>query len=74
MSTAKSKEQYIKVWNNHISELSNIHWVFASADKRELCNELMEIRKRLKEMVLIAGDMEFEDHFPEPPVEKNYVL
>lgn len=59
MFTAKSKEQYITVWNNHISELSTLSWVFASVDNTALYNELYAMRIRLKELVLIAADLEF---------------
>ncbi|CAB4169282.1 hypothetical protein UFOVP1516_46 [uncultured Caudovirales phage] len=74
MSTAKSREQYVTAWNSHISQLSTISWVFASVDNNALYDELYAMRIRLKELVSIAADLEFEEDFPEPPEEKNYVL
>lgn len=59
MSTAKSKEQYIKVWNNHISEFCEIQQVFDERDDDALYYELLAIRRRLKEMVIVSADLEF---------------
>lgn len=72
--TAKNKEHYIKVWNSHISELAILSYSLDVKGDLAHCVELYEIRARLKELVLIAADLEFEDDFPEPPAEKNYVL
>jgi hypothetical protein len=59
MSTAKSREQYIKVWNNHISELVKISQVFEEREDDALYYELLAIRRRLKEMVIVSADLEF---------------
>lgn len=59
MSTAKNREQYIKVWNNHISEFYEIAWVLDKHDDDALYNEVQAIRMRLKELVNVAADLEF---------------
>ena len=59
MSTAKSREQHIKVWNNHISELVKISQVFEEREDDALYYELLAIRRRLKEMVIVSADLEF---------------
>lgn len=69
-----AKEQYITVWNSHISQLAILsHSLDVKGDLAH-CVELYEIRARLKELVQIAADFKFGEDFPEPPAEKNYVL
>ncbi len=59
MSTAKSREQYIRTWNNHISELAILSYSLDVKGDLAHCVELYEIRTRLKELVQIAADLEF---------------
>lgn len=59
MSTAKNKEHYVTAWNNHISELAILSYSLDVKGDLAHCVELYEIRARLKELVLIAADLEF---------------
>jgi len=59
MSTAKNRQQYIKVWNNHISEFCEIAQVFDEREDDALYYELQAIRTRLKELIDVAADLEF---------------
>jgi len=61
MSTAKNREQYIKVWTNHIDEFYEIGMVFDYHKDEDLYSEVQAIRMRLKELVDVAADLEFEE-------------
>jgi len=62
MNTAKNRQQYIKVWNNHITEFSELGKVFWEKDDDALYNEVQAIRRRLKELVDTAADLEFGEN------------
>lgn len=57
MAQAKDRDQYVRVWNSHVDELTTMY----SALSVEDMNELAEIRGRLHELIVEAADREFKE-------------